>query len=80
MQKNAELARLQSEKRFQALVQHGSDLIVLLMIAMPISGMPVKMSNAFWAIHPAEIIGQNAYDFIHPDDHSKSRKRTLSEY
>lgn len=73
VQKTAELARLQSEKRFQALVQHGSDLIVII---DDNANFRYASDNiqCILGYHPAEIIGQNAYDFIHPDDHRKVEK------
>ena len=60
----------QSEKRFKALVQEGSDLIGILdgeanyMYVSP-------TSTQVLGIPPEDFIGKNAFDFIHPDDKEK---------
>lgn len=58
---------LQSEQRFKALVQEGSDLIAILdeegnyIYASP-------TSTSVLGIPPEEFMGKNAFEFIHPDD------------
>jgi PAS domain S-box-containing protein len=59
----------QSEQRFKALVQEGSDLIAILdaegnyLYASP-------TSTSITGIPPEEFIGRNLLEFIHPDDSS----------
>ncbi|NEN22149.1 PAS domain S-box protein [Cryomorpha ignava] len=57
----------QSELRFKALVQEGSDLIGIL------DGVGNYIyvsdtSTSILGISPAEFVGRNAFEFIHPDD------------
>lgn len=65
----------QSENRFRALVQEGSDLIAILdeqgiyQYVSPTS-LPVLGTS------PEEYIGKNAFDFIHPED----KDRVLAEF
>lgn len=66
-QKNNDLEIEQSEKRFKALVQNGSDLIAILDLEANykyISPTSTKVLD----IAPEEFIGKNAFTFIHPDD------------
>jgi PAS domain S-box-containing protein len=63
---------LQSEQRFKALVQEGSDLIAILDAAGNyIYTSPT--STSVLGISPEEFMGRNAFEFIHPDD----KERTL---
>jgi len=57
----------QSEQRFKALVQEGSDLIGILDAEGNYSYVS-PTSTAILGIAPEEFIGRNALDFIHPDD------------
>lgn len=69
---HAEKLQRDSEKRFKALVQEGSDMIAVVneegqyMYASPTSSHILN-------IHPDEFIGKNAFDFIHPDDQEAVR-------
>jgi PAS domain S-box-containing protein len=58
---------LQSEQRFKALVQEGSDLIGILDEEGKYTYVS-PTSNAVLGISPEEFIGRNAFEFIHPDD------------
>jgi PAS domain S-box-containing protein len=59
----------QSEQRFRALVQEGSDLIALFDLeAKYIYVSPTSIP--FFGINPEFLIGKNALDFVHPDDTS----------
>ena len=65
---------LQSEKRFKALIQEGSDLIGILDTDGNYSYVS-PTSNSVLGIPPEEFIGRNAFEFIHPDD----EKRVLAK-
>jgi len=57
----------QSEQRFKALVQDGSDLVAIL----DVEGKYMYVSpthTAILGVAPEELIGKNAFEFIHPDD------------
>ncbi len=57
----------QSEQRFKALVQEGSDLIGILDAEGKYEYVsPTSMS--ILGIAPEEFLGRNAFEFIHPDD------------
>ena len=63
----AEEYLLQQEKRFRAMVQSGSDLIAII----GLDGVYSYVSNTSFPIlgfHPADLVGKNAFEFIHPDD------------
>lgn len=63
----AEKQQRDSERRFKALVQEGSDMIAV----VDGSGQYIyasPTSSNILNIHPDEFIGKNAFDFIHPDD------------
>ena len=72
---------LQSEQRFKALVQEGSDLIAILNT----EGEYIYVSPTSLTIlglNPDVFIGKNVFDFIHPDDIEKATvylERVLSE-
>lgn len=57
----------ESESRFKALVQEGSDLIAIIDEAGNYSYVSPTSSNVL-GIAPEEFIGRNAFEFIHPDD------------
>ncbi|GAB2770341.1 hypothetical protein GCM10027275_11230 [Rhabdobacter roseus] len=62
-----EQALLASEKRFKALVQEGSDLISIL----DTSGNYLFVSETtipYLGMRPEDLVGKNAFEFIHPDD------------
>ena len=66
-QKKVEEKIVQSEQRFKALVQEGSDLYAII----DKSGNYVYMSPSsirIIGIPPEEFIGKNAFEFLHPDD------------
>lgn len=58
---------LQSEQRFKALVQEGSDLIAILDTEGSYSYVS-PTSTKVLGIAPEKFIGRNAFEFIHPDD------------
>jgi PAS domain S-box-containing protein len=56
-----------SERRFEALVQEGADLIAIL----DLEGNYSFVSENFFpilGIRPQNFMGKNAFDFVHPDD------------
>jgi len=58
---------IQSEQRFKAMVQEGSDLIGILDAAgnyLYVSPTSISVLG----IAPEEFVGRNAFEFIHPDD------------
>lgn len=57
----------QSEQRFKALVQEGSDLIGILDTEGNYTYVS-PTSASILGIAPEEFIGRNAFEFIHPDD------------
>ena len=57
----------QSEQRFKALVQEGSDLIGIIDEEGNYKYVSPTSSTVL-GISPEEFIGRNAFDFIHPDD------------
>ncbi len=58
---------LQNEKRFRALVQEGSDLIAILDLEGNYKYVS-PTSTTILGIDPEELIGRNAFEYIHPDD------------
>jgi len=69
-QKEAEIKIQLSEKRFKNLVSNGSDIIVIINkegIFQYIS----ENVNTILGFSPADFVGKNAFDFIHPDDTAK---------
>jgi PAS domain S-box-containing protein len=56
-----------SERRFRALVEHGSDCIVLIDPAGVISYASPAVRKAL-GYEPEELVGKMGLDFIHPDD------------
>lgn len=65
VQTKQELKR--SEKRFKALVQDGSDLIAILDEKLNYSYVS-PTSEPILGIMPEDLIGTNAFSFIHPED------------
>ena len=64
-----------NQKKFQALVQEGSDLVAIL----GTDGVYSFVSNTTENIlgyKPAFLVGKNAFDFIHPED----KERVLEEF
>ncbi|HAC14442.1 MAG TPA: hypothetical protein DCE78_00640 [Bacteroidetes bacterium] len=59
-----------SERRFRSLVQEGNDLIAIV-DSEGIYKYVSPTSETILDIHPDTLIGKNAYDFIHEDDHLK---------
>lgn len=57
----------QSEQRFKALIQEGSDLVAILTAEGDYSYVSPSSSSVL-GIAPEEFIGKNPLDFIHPDD------------
>ncbi len=65
--KESEIALSQSERKFKALVQQGSDLIGILDLEGKYKFVS-ETSNLVLGIKSEEFIGQTAFDFIHPED------------
>ncbi|WP_296621662.1 PAS domain S-box protein, partial [Marivirga sp.] len=57
----------QSESRFRSLVQEGSDLIAILDLEGNYTYVS-PTSTTILGIEPHELIGNSAFDFIHPED------------
>ena len=62
----------QSELRFKALVQEGSDLIAILDEEANYTYVS-PTSNSILGIPPEEFIGKSPFEFIHPDDVEKTK-------
>jgi len=85
MEKKKQL--IQSERRFKALVQEGADLISIL----DINGRYKFVGESYYhvlGLQPDELIGKEAFGFIHPDDRNriaglyvkaKQQKRTKTD-
>ena len=61
---------LKSERRFKALVQEGSELTAIL----DIDGVFLFVSENYKNIighQPQQLLGKNALEYIHPDDHAR---------
>ncbi|WP_286761795.1 PAS domain S-box protein [Salegentibacter sp. UBA1130] len=65
--KESEVALLESERKFKALVQEGSDLIGILDLEGKYKFVS-ETSYSVLGITPEEFIGKTAFDFIHPED------------
>lgn len=63
----AEEALKQSEKRFKSLVQGGADLIAILDTEAVYQYVSPTIKRIL-GFSPAQLIGKNAFSFIHPDD------------
>lgn len=68
----ADLKIRESENRFKSLVQDGSDLIGILDIEANYSYVS-PTSLQILGYTPEELIGKNAFSFIHPDDEERTR-------
>ena len=72
--KKREEELIRSEQKFRALVQEGSDLIGIL----DIDGYYSFVSENYKDIvgfKPSDLVGKNAYHFIHPDDIKRVREQ-----
>jgi PAS domain S-box-containing protein len=56
-----------SEQRFKALVENGSDLIIIIDDKANFRYISDNVNNVL-GYSPGDVIGRNAFDFIHPDD------------
>jgi two-component system, cell cycle sensor histidine kinase and response regulator CckA len=65
--KTAEEAVHESEERFRALIQHASDVVVLLQPEGTISYVSPSISSML-GHQPEDVVGRSVLDFIHPDD------------
>lgn len=68
--KEKEQLLIESESRFKALVQEGSDLIAIL-DEKSIYKYVSPTSTNILGITPEELVGQSPFEFIHPDDKEK---------
>lgn len=59
---------LKSERRFKALVQEGSDLIAIIDLAGKYQFVSENYSSIL-GNYSEPLVGNNAFDYIHPDDH-----------
>jgi PAS domain S-box-containing protein len=66
-QKEAEIKLAVSEQKFKSLVQNGSDIIVV-MDENGIMKYASPSTSAVAGYEPDELIGRNAFEFIHPED------------
>lgn len=73
--KSSENALLQSERKFKALVQEGSDLIGILDLEGKYKFVS-ETSLPVLGIAPEEFIGRTAFEYIHPED----KERVLKEF
>lgn len=73
--KKSENALVQSERKFKALVQEGSDLIGILDPEGKYKFVS-ETSAAVLGIPPADFIGKTAFDYVHPAD----RDRVVEEF
>ncbi len=78
----AEAKRLhQREARFQLLIEHASDLITLLNFNGLIRFQSPSLARIL-GYQPTELLGQNAFDLVHPEDLTRVREafaRALAE-
>lgn len=65
--KNREEELIQSEQKFRVLVQEGSDLIAIIDLNGYYSFVSENHKNII-GFDSSELVGKNAYHFIHPDD------------
>ena len=56
-----------SEERYRALAQHSSDLVTLMEATGSVSYQSPAIEQML-GYSPEELIGQNAFDYVHPDD------------
>jgi len=71
--KEAEAALRESEERFRALVQHGSDMITVLDAdGLVIYASPSAASILGW--HEGEYVGRSTFALLHPDDRERVRR------
>ena len=73
--KKSENALSQSERKFKALVQEGSDLIGILDLEGKYKFVS-ETSSSVLGISPTDFIGKTAFDFMHPED----QERVINEF
>ena len=71
--KQAEDKRKESERRFRSLIQNATDLITVLGEDGTISYESPTIERILGYL-PEERIGNNAFDYLHPDDEDRSKK------
>ena len=62
----------ESEKRFRSLVQNGSDIITVLDAEGTIQYQSPSIERLL-VYRPEDLVGQNAFDYVHPDDLERVR-------
>ncbi|QIN79146.1 PAS domain S-box protein [Rubrobacter marinus] len=70
--KEAEEALRESEERFRSLIQHASDIIVLMTGDGEIEYVSPSV-RGIWGYLPEDLIGTDAYALVHPDDVERVR-------
>lgn len=66
---------LASERKFKALVQEGSDLLSILDMDANYLFVSESSTIAVLGFSPQDLVGRNAFEFIHPDDKERVMKQ-----
>lgn len=74
--KSREEELVQSEQKFRVLIQEGSDLIAIFDFDGYYSFISENY-NDILGLNPSELMGENVYHFIHPDDIDRVKKEFL---
>jgi PAS domain S-box-containing protein len=68
---------IQTDEQYQALIEHSSDIITIL-DDEGIIQFESPSSNAILGYDPEQLVGENAFEYIHPDDRERV-KETFEE-
>ena len=77
-ERRARAALAQSEARFRALVQHSSDLVVVLDADMRLSYVS-PAAKRLLGTPPERLVGRDVFAIVHPDDREAARERISSD-